>query len=92
MGLKSDGTVVTTGFNPDGQYGVGGWRLFRQLDTLEQEQKEGRAAARIAREKREKEARIARERRNQGLCQHCGGVFKGLFGKKCSSCRKPKDY
>jgi len=92
VGLKSDGTVVTTDFDADGRCDVDGWRLFRQLDTLEQEQKEGRAAARIAREKREKEARIARERRNQGLCQHCGGVFKGLFGKKCSSCRKPKDY
>ena len=92
VGLKADGTVVTAGFNIDGRYDVSGWRLFRQLDTLEQEQKEGRAAARIAREKREKEARIARERRNQGLCQHCGGAFKGLFGKKCTSCGKPKDY
>ena len=81
VGLKADGTVVAVGGNYKGQRDVDGWRLFRQLDTLEQEQKEGRAAA-----------RIARERRSQGLCQHCGGVFKGLFGKKCSSCRKPKDY
>ena len=32
------------------------------------------------------------ERRNQNLCQHCGGRFKGLFTKKCSSCGKEKDY
>ena len=30
--------------------------------------------------------------RSQGLCQHCGGEFKGLFGKKCVKCGKPKDY
>lgn len=30
--------------------------------------------------------------RSQGLCQHCGGKFKGLFGKKCAKCGKPKDY
>ena len=28
----------------------------------------------------------------KGLCAHCGGSFKGLFSKKCSSCGKPKDY
>lgn len=30
--------------------------------------------------------------RGDGLCQYCGGVFKGLFSKKCSSCGKAKDY
>lgn len=30
--------------------------------------------------------------RNQKLCQHCGGAFKGLFTKVCSKCGKPKDY
>ena len=30
--------------------------------------------------------------RETGLCQHCGGTFKGIFSKKCSSCGKPKDY
>ena len=28
----------------------------------------------------------------KGLCAHCGGMFKGVFGKKCSLCGKPKDY
>ena len=27
-----------------------------------------------------------------GRCQHCGGELKGLFGKKCVKCGKPKDY
>lgn len=30
--------------------------------------------------------------RMQGRCQYCGGDFKGVFGKKCSKCGKPKDY
>ncbi len=31
-------------------------------------------------------------RKCKGICQHCGGKFKGLFGKKCSVCGKAKDY
>ena len=30
--------------------------------------------------------------RSNGVCQYCGGTFKGLFSKKCSVCGKPKDY
>lgn len=32
------------------------------------------------------------QRKNNGLCQHCGGKFKGLFKQVCSKCGKPKDY
>lgn len=32
------------------------------------------------------------ERMKKGLCQYCGGEFKGLFTKKCSVCGKKKDY
>lgn len=31
-------------------------------------------------------------RRNNSLCLHCGGEFKGVFNKVCSKCGKPKDY
>ena len=31
-------------------------------------------------------------RRRKGLCQHCGGSFKGLFTKKCSKCTRVKNY
>lgn len=31
-------------------------------------------------------------RRQEGLCQYCGGYFKGIFKKVCASCGKPKDY
>ena len=27
-----------------------------------------------------------------GVCQYCGGNFKGILTKKCSVCGKPKDY
>ncbi len=30
--------------------------------------------------------------RSRGLCQHCGGEFKGLTTKKCSKCGIPKNY
>lgn len=36
--------------------------------------------------------RIIAERKSKGLCQHCGGTFKGLFSSKCSICGEPKDY
>ena len=52
-------------------------------------------------EKREQEKKIAEikekirkqaELREKGLCQHCGGKFKGVFTKKCANCGLPKDY
>ena len=34
-----------------------------------------------------------RQWRSREVCQHCGAPFKkGLFGKRCSQCEKPKDY
>lgn len=35
---------------------------------------------------------LQEERRSKGLCPYCGGTFKGLFTKKCSSCGTEKDY
>lgn len=35
---------------------------------------------------------LVSERRAQGRCLHCGGKFKGLLSKTCSSCGKLKDY
>ena len=80
VGLKSDGTVVAVGLNDDTQRDINGWRLFRQLDTLEQEWEEARTA------------RMRRMRREAGLCQHCGGKLKGFLKKVCTVCGNPKDY
>ena len=43
---------------------------------------------RIAQEKAQQQATW----RAAGRCQHCGGILKGFFTKKCTSCEKPKDY
>ena len=32
------------------------------------------------------------KRKQEKLCQHCGGTFRGVFTKICSKCGKPKDY
>lgn len=42
--------------------------------------------------KREAEEATRRNRRVAGVCQHCGGGFKGLFSRTCTSCGKKKDY
>ena len=53
---------------------------------------------RIAEEKRQKELRLKEQKelqekyRQAGLCQHCGGTFKGLFSKTCVNCGTKKDY
>ncbi len=48
---------------------------------------------------KEKEIRIRIEKehkqaayRTAGVCQYCGGAFKGLFLKTCTQCGKKKDY
>ena len=47
----------------------------------------------IAEEKVKQEAEQQKIRyRQQNVCQYCGGVFTGLFNKKCKVCGKPKDY
>ena len=47
-------------------------------------------------EKRQEEKRqqilLMPERRAKGLCQYCGGTFRGLFSKSCAVCGKRKDY
>ena len=54
-------------------------------------------AKRLERERQEQIAKAEWERkkaeyRSAGVCQHCGGAFKGLFLKTCTKCGKKKDY
>lgn len=37
-------------------------------------------------------ARTKEERRSQGVCEYCGGEFKGLITKRCSKCSREKNY
>lgn len=47
----------------------------------------------IAEEKVRQETEQQKMRyRQQNVCQYCGGVFTGVFNKKCKVCGKPKDY
>ena len=85
VGLKADGTVLAVGENKYGQCNVSGWKLFDDFDNLEEERKiklEEMSHIEVPRE----------EYRQLGLCQHCGGTFKGFFIKKCTGCGQEKDY
>ncbi len=105
IGLKKDGSVIAAGENLFGRCNVGGFTNIDKGLNVEtaQEYEEWKTEktnyfnkiAEDRQRKAEEERRIAEQQaqyRSQGLCQHCGGEFKGLFGKKCVKCGKPKDY
>ncbi|MBR2888874.1 MAG: hypothetical protein IKC09_01190 [Oscillospiraceae bacterium] len=80
--LKEDGTLVKVGYKEPAVKE----RLFESYDAYWQAQEE---ADRIRQEK----VRQVLAWREAGVCQHCGGSFRrGLFGSKCGSCGKKKDY
>lgn len=98
-GLKANGSVRVGDCGREEKLNVGNWRLFNNFEKLEQERSSIRQKRqekeRIARQKQEQklqEERLAVQRREAGLCQHCGGELKGFFNKKCVACGKPKDY
>lgn len=80
--------------------GIPGWKdADEQLEFCKKRIEELRLKE-IAK-KREQEKIVAemkeklhkqQEYRAKGLCQHCGGEFKGLFNKKCVNCGLPRDY
>ncbi len=53
-----------------------------------------REEKRCQEQKRLEQQRLAleKERQEKGVCQYCGGEFKGLFIKKCAACGRRKDY
>lgn len=81
MGIKKDGVVVVSGRPKEWLNSAEGIKLFQNISTLKQERKE---AHEIWDRKRQYKA--------QGLCQNCGGKFKGLFSKVCTQCENKKDY
>lgn len=101
VGLKSDGTLVAVGKNNYGQCDVGqlkdimpisGALSFKEDTEFKKEIIQKTKQKREENKRAQEEARYREWRRMKGLCQYCGGTFKGLFSKKCSSCGKPKDY
>ena len=75
-------------------------KIFEKAKQRRKESQDRFEYMRCQREKdkrlREVEQRLLEERRasyrSRGVCQYCGGKFKGLFSKKCSACGTPKDY
>ena len=71
-------------------------RIAREQEAIRKREEEARRAReeaeRKAREEAERLEKLKAERRAQKVCHHCGGKFKGLFVKKCSSCGRKKDY
>ena len=59
---------------------------------LEEERKKKQEQAIKAAEEKKKSDELKAERREKGVCQYCGGEFKGWLIKKCSACGKRKDY
>ncbi len=66
-------------------------RRLEERRRADQVQFEREQAIKIAEKKRKEEA-IKKERREKGVCQHCGGQFKGFLTRKCICCGKKKDY
>ena len=71
-------------------------RIAREQEAIRKREEEARRAREEAERKAREEAelleKLKADRRAQKVCQHCGGKFKGLFTKTCSSCGKKKDY
>ena len=82
LAIRADGKVLRKGDCMRQRYtSTEHWKLFSSVETLDAEWEETR-----------NRWKLQLERRNIGVCQHCGGELKGLFTKKCVSCGKPKDY
>ena len=78
IGLKKDGTFYATGDNDFDQGIIKNWKIFNDIREVTKE-KSNLNDQQL-------------QYRSKGLCQHCGGEFKGFIGKKCVKCGKPKDY
>ena len=97
IGLKKDGTVISTDpVTYDDFDKLREWKLFDNFDNYDCEvQTEIDKKKQKEYEKIKKQEEINKQQeqyRNAGVCQYCGGSFKGLFAKTCTECGKKKDY
>ncbi len=67
-----------------------------ELQRKKEEEQRKKEEAEVERKRIDEEKRrIAAQQakyRQDGLCRHCGGTFKGLFTKVCTQCGHKKDY
>lgn len=89
LGICEDGTVISTGPEPNTIYRIPDLKLFENYLTFEEEKIIARKKLQEEKMQIQKEMRI---RRQNNVCQYCGGAFKGLIFKSCSICGTPKDY
>ena len=97
IGLKKDGTIISTDpVTYDDFDKLREWKLFDNFDNYDSEvQMEIDKKKQKEYEEIKKQEEINKQQeqyRNAGVCQYCGGSFKGLFTKTCSNCGKKKDY
>lgn len=68
--------------------------IFLTPAMLEKQKQEEEDQERLQLEKQKRmaeEYRLKKERINRGACTYCGGTFKGILVKTCSSCGKRKN-
>ena len=81
IGLKSDGTLVSSGDNKWGQCNVRGWKLFGSIDTLEAERRAmaDRAEAERRAAEVERKAKIASLKEEKASLEAELPTLKGIF-------------
>lgn len=92
IGVRRNGTLISTVNELSGMYTeqferlfkIVGCKLFDNYENLDVERQ-----TKIAERAKKRELY---ERRIMGVCQYCGGKFKGLLTKKCTQCGNIKDY
>ena len=97
IGLKKDGTVISTDpVTYDDFDKLREWKLFDNFDNYDcevQTEIDKKKQKEYEEIKKQEEINKQQEQyRNAGVCQYCGGSFKGLFTKTCIECGKKKDY
>lgn len=73
-------------------YMVEDFIFYDENETYETIKARERAEAEREKAEQERMQRERAERLTLGVCQHCGGAFKGFFNPRCTSCGKEKDY
>lgn len=77
LGLKSDGSLECCSKTSDEKRNVLTWKLFGKISDCRKNFETNRE-------------RLSRQ--SKGVCQYCGGNFKGIFNKVCTNCGRKKDY
>lgn len=67
--------------------------FHKMMDEKENAERKNREAKEFDEKQRREEEQRRADRRDKELCQYCGGSLKKvLFGMKCTSCGRRKDY